>query len=67
MKSYFYKIDHIIAFLQVPMSDCWVQQMSPGMKVEVSCGAEGITKDSFWVATVMHLSGIAVNKYYKIV
>ena len=27
------------------------------MKVEVACGEEGVTKDAFWVATVMAIGG----------
>ena len=44
------------------MSECW-EQMSPGMKVEVSCGDEGSTKDAFWVATVIHISGKFIFKF----
>ena len=39
------------------MSECW-EQMGVGMKVEVACGAAGLTKDSYWVATVMAIAGM---------
>lgn len=42
--------------VQAPMAECW-DQMSAGMKVEVSCGEEGITKDAYWVATVIAIGG----------
>lgn len=38
------------------MSECW-DQISTGMKVEVSCGKESQMKDSFWVATVIRICG----------
>lgn len=38
------------------MSECW-DQMGVGMKVEVACGAEGVTKDAYWVATVIGIAG----------
>lgn len=38
------------------MAECW-DQMSAGMKVEVACGEEGVTKDAFWVATVIAIAG----------
>lgn len=45
---------------QAPMAECW-DQMSAGMKVEVSCGDEGVTKDAYWVATVIAISGMTSN------
>ncbi|RXG51953.1 Polycomb protein Sfmbt [Armadillidium vulgare] len=42
------------SFKHAPMSECW-EQISPGMKVEVSCGEESLMKDAFWVATVIAL------------
>lgn len=42
--------------VQAPMAECW-DQMSAGMKVEVACGEEGVTKDAFWVATVIAIAG----------
>lgn len=41
---------------QAPMAECW-DQMSAGMKVEVGCGEEGVTKDAYWVATVIAIGG----------
>ena len=38
------------------MSECW-EHMGVGMKVEVACGAEGVTKDAYWVATVIGIAG----------
>nr|XP_053653554.1 polycomb protein Sfmbt-like [Cherax quadricarinatus] len=46
----------VSCFRHAPMSECW-EQMSAGMKVEVACGEEGVTKDAFWVATVVTISG----------
>ena len=43
------------------MSECW-EQMSAGMKVEVACGEEAVTKDAFWVATVMAIAGMYVSE-----
>lgn len=38
------------------MNECW-EQITSGMKVEVSCGEESIMKDAFWVATVISIHG----------
>lgn len=46
----------VSCFKHAPMSECW-EQMSPGMKVEVACGEEAVTKDAFWVATVISIAG----------
>ncbi|CAL4183649.1 unnamed protein product, partial [Meganyctiphanes norvegica] len=46
----------VSSFKHAPMSECW-EQMSPGMKVEVACGDEGISKDAYWVATVISVAG----------
>ncbi|KAF2364820.1 Mbt repeat [Trinorchestia longiramus] len=43
-------------FPHAPMSECW-EQMGVGMKVEVACGSEGVTKDAYWIATVMGIAG----------
>uniref|UniRef100_A0A2P2I2R2 Polycomb protein Sfmbt-like n=1 Tax=Hirondellea gigas TaxID=1518452 RepID=A0A2P2I2R2_9CRUS len=43
-------------FPHAPMSECW-EHMGVGMKVEVACGAEGVTKDAYWVATVIGIAG----------
>ncbi|XP_071519932.1 uncharacterized protein [Panulirus ornatus] len=45
----------VSCFRHAPMSECW-EQMSAGMKVEVACGEEGVTKDAFWVATVVAIA-----------
>lgn len=46
----------IIWLCQAPMSECW-EQMGVGMKVEVACGAEAVTKDAYWIATVLGIAG----------
>ncbi|KAK7070663.1 MBT domain-containing protein 1 [Halocaridina rubra] len=46
----------VSSFKHAPMSECW-EQMSAGMKVEVACKEEAVTKDAFWVATVIAISG----------
>ncbi|XP_045612605.2 MBT domain-containing protein 1 isoform X3 [Procambarus clarkii] len=51
-----FKAVPVSCFRHAPMSECW-EQMSAGMKVEVACGEEGVTKDAFWVATVVAISG----------
>lgn len=51
---------HKIRTFQAPMSECW-EQMGAGMKVEVSCKEEAVTKDAFWVATVIAVAGEFIN------
>ncbi|XP_042215637.1 MBT domain-containing protein 1-like isoform X2 [Homarus americanus] len=51
-----FKAVPVSCFRHAPMSECW-EQMSAGMKVEVACGEEGVTKDAFWVATVVAIAG----------
>ena len=58
LRSLIPMLDHVLFTLlvQAPMSECW-EQMGVGMKVEVSCGAEGVTSDAYWVATVIGIAG----------
>ncbi|XP_047496854.1 MBT domain-containing protein 1-like [Penaeus chinensis] len=46
----------VSCFKHAPMAECW-EQMGAGMKVEVSCKEEAVTKDAFWVATVIAVAG----------
>ena len=50
----------VSAFRHAPMSDCWDDQITVGMKVEVEVKSEEsppIFQPSFWVASILRISG----------
>ncbi|XP_045124411.1 MBT domain-containing protein 1-like isoform X6 [Portunus trituberculatus] len=59
-----FKAVPVSCFKHAPMAECW-DQMSAGMKVEVGCGEEGVTKDAYWVATVIAIGGFKAKLRFE--